>query len=60
MYEIDDRIPAVLLGACPTFRPDPDCPWCTCTVCGWLENDHDAPLAPVIELRVETVLRRAS
>ncbi len=59
MYEIDDRIPAVLLGACPTFSPAPDCPWCSCTVCGWLEADHDAN-APAIELPVAPPLRQAS
>jgi hypothetical protein len=42
--------PAVRFEVCAEFRLDPDCPWCACTTCGRLADNHG----------LEPVLRRAS
>ena len=57
----DEVAPAVRLEPCAAFRPDLDCPWCSCLSCGWSEDEH--PDAVVLPIRVRSrhpVLRQAS
>ena len=37
---LEQLAPPVRLEPCAAFRPDPDCPWCSCLSCGWSEDDH--------------------
>ncbi len=61
MKVLKESIPAVRLEPCAAFRPDPDCPWCSCLSCGWSEDDH--PDAVVVSIHARSrhpSLRHAS
>ena len=63
---VDALAPTVRFEPCAEFRLDHGSPWAVCTTCGWLDDDHaqpDAPIALVTELPRRAVLvpeRKAS
>jgi hypothetical protein len=42
MTQADDLAPVVRFEACAGFEAEPDCPWCSCTRCGWPEDALEA------------------
>jgi hypothetical protein len=58
---LDETMPTVRLEPCAAYRPDPDCPWCSCVSCGWSEDDHpDAVVVSIHARSANPVLRQAS
>ncbi|MGH9032169.1 MAG: hypothetical protein ACRDY4_01825, partial [Acidimicrobiia bacterium] len=67
--ELGAPAPAVRFEPCAALDLDPECPWCSCTACGWPADEHGDEQAPVVAiasvvrataLAVETGLRQAS